>query len=253
MTDPSALTVAGPVFVIDRSAHSAPPLTPGMVAGAAVAVCPAVPADDPYTRFPVVVMPLAPAVTVWAVGALEVKIQPPPPPPPGPCALAAPACVAHASPPRPPFALRVAPASEPLGEVRTMVPPAPPPPPPSFAVRLYAAAPLAVMVPAPPTDAARISTMPPPAAPLEFGAVKLLPVPAPPPPPSTTRADVAGMATPPYPPVATPELHALPPWPPVPPLPPPPPPVFWSLAVGFPSVPPPPALAGAPRATSPPG
>ena len=32
-------------------------------------------------------------------GALEVRIQPPPPPPPGPCALAAPAWVAHASPP----------------------------------------------------------------------------------------------------------------------------------------------------------
>jgi hypothetical protein len=41
------LTDAGPLLVIDRSAHSAPPLTPGMVEAAAVAVCPMLPEVEP--------------------------------------------------------------------------------------------------------------------------------------------------------------------------------------------------------------
>src|SRR5579871_873406 len=117
-------------------------------------------------------------------------IQPPPPPPPGPCALPAPGWVAQASPQLPPFALNVAPVSEPAAEVNTMLPPPPPPPPPSLAVRLYASAPLAVIEPVPATAPARMRTMPPPAAPLLAGGFSLLLVPEPPPPPRNTRPGV---------------------------------------------------------------
>ena len=41
------MTTAGPVLVIDRSAHSAPPLTPGIAEGATAAVLPTLPGVDP--------------------------------------------------------------------------------------------------------------------------------------------------------------------------------------------------------------
>ena len=97
----------------------------------------------------------------------------------------------------------------------------------------------------------RIITMPPPAAPLLSAPELLLRVPEPPPAPITTLVTEAGNSVPPNPPMSRPLLQDLPPWPPVPPLAPPPPPEFWSFAAGFPSVPPPPALDGAPRAVPP--
>src|SRR6202022_4796696 len=80
---------------------------------------------------------------------------------------------------------------------------------------------------------------------------ELFRVPAPPPAPAVRRAAVAGKAVPPNPPTAWFEFQELPPMPPVPPFAPPPPPVFWSFAVGWGSVPPPPAVPGAPRAVLP--
>jgi len=158
--------------------------------------------------------------------------------------------VGQALAPAPPFAATVSPPSVPLKAVNTMEPPAPPPPPPSFK-GTGPVAPLEVMVPVLETLPTRIITSPPPAAPLESAPLLLFRVPEPPPPPRTTCVTDAGNCAPPKPPMSRPLFQDLPPWPPVLPLPPPPPPEFWSLAAGLPSVPPPPAVPGAPRAVPP--
>jgi hypothetical protein len=130
------------------------------------------------------------------------------------------------------------------------VPPAPPPPPPSFC-GVSPTAPFAAIVPVPETLPARTSTMPPPAPPLDSTPDELLREPAPPPPPITSRLLATGTAAPPKPPRARFEMYVLPPTPPAPAFAPPPPPEFWSFSAGSPSVPPPPALPGAPRAALP--
>src|SRR5215472_5506508 len=137
-----------------------------------------------------------------------------------------------------------------------MEPPAPAPPAPSFNTVVLPAAPLALMVPLPEIEFCDINIMiPPPVAPLLdrplFGVpVPLLLVPAPPPPPITNlELDAWAKMAPGRPPAARSEFQEFPPLPPRPPLLPPPPPVFSSLPpVGSPSLPPPPALPGAPLA-----
>jgi len=65
--------------------HSAPELEPGIPVGAtAVETMPLLPAIAPKAFASVVVVPLAPPVTLVAVAALERRMTPPPPPPPGP-------------------------------------------------------------------------------------------------------------------------------------------------------------------------
>src|SRR6202011_373116 len=134
----------------------------------------------------------------------------------------------------------------------TTLPPDPPPPPPSL-FGTTPVPPFALIVPAPVTLPVRIMTIPPPLPPLLAFVIapELFRVPAPPPAPTVTRAAVAGKAVPPKPPIARFVFQELPPIPPAPPFAPPPPPVFWSLADGCGSVPPPPAVAGAPRAVLP--
>ena len=105
-----------------------------------------------------------------------------------------------------------------------------------------------MIVPVPVSESARIITIPPPALPLDWSPAELLREPAPPPPPSVIRPASFAIPAPPKPPTGAFEFQALPPRPPSPPLPPPPPPEFWSFAAGFESVPPPPAVPGAPRA-----
>src|SRR5450759_479817 len=185
-------------------------------------------------------------------------ITPPEPPPPGPWRSGRPpASSGHASVPLPPFAAAVAPFTVPALADTTMLPPAPPPPPPSLS-GVTPTPPLAVMVPVPVSVPVRIITIPPPVPPEDANPLELLRLPAPPPPPSTTRVADAVKAAPPRPPTGRPgggwvPNQLLPPIPPWPPLAPPPPPEFSVLFTGCASVPPPPALPGAPRAASPSG
>jgi hypothetical protein len=130
------------------------------------------------------------------------------------------------------------PDSDPEPTSTSTDPPAPPPGPPSFWGTMPVV-PFAVIVPVPLTLPARIMTMPPPVPPALAWPDELLRSPAPPPPPMTSKLGVGWKAAPPKPPWFSAVAHEKPPWPPAPPLPPPPPPVFWSLADGSTSVPPP--------------
>jgi hypothetical protein len=162
--------------------------------------------------------------------------------------------VAQAVAPLPPSTSTVNPVVEPLFVTTTIVPPAPPPPPPSLS-GAGPVVPLAEIVPVPLRALARIKTMPPPTPPDDCEPAELLRVPAPPPPPITRRPTAAApKAVPPKPPRVGDTMsfngsgaQLRPPMPPAPPLPPPPPPVLRSLTVGLVSLPPPPALPGAPR------
>src|ERR1700674_5003364 len=174
----------------------------------------------------------------------------------------------------PPLTLIVTPPMPDPALINT-APPPPPPPLPSFWTVLSPLLPLALNVAAPVMMPARIIIMPPPAAPLSDklegrAPVPLLAVPAPPPPPRVSRVDPSPVtALPPNPPVLPPGFEAeasaamphpqygavitnaghqpMPTLPPPPPSAPPPPPEFSSLPAGLISVPPPPALPGAPR------
>src|SRR5208282_590135 len=202
-----------PVSVTCRSAcaHSPPERTPGVCEGTRVVwKNPAEPAREPNESPSVSVTPLFPPVTeVTAVP--DKRMTPPPPPPPGPwrCPGYPPgASVRHVLPPVPPLAVAASVVpSGPLTARKMIEPPAPPPPPASCIV-LRAVCPLADTEPVPTTEPARISRIPPPAAPLELmpagfalvgSAVPSLVVPEPPPPPIATPLMVAGYATPPNP------------------------------------------------------
>src|SRR5450755_1468969 len=154
--------------MVKSGVHSAPERTPGVWdSDTFVALIPELPLVAPYGTPGVRVVPLAPPLTLILAADPESRTAPPPPPPPGPCLLARlNAWASHASPPLPPCATTVSPLVPPACDVTIMLPPAPPPPPASFAVPLYAPAPLAEMVAVPLKFPARMITIPPPAAPL---------------------------------------------------------------------------------------
>ena len=237
-------------------ARSAQCAADGVPCGAAVPTWPGAPSAEPYCRPAVVVVPCAPPAVVRVVAEL-VRTTPPPPPPPGPCAAMLPApgaWVAQASPP--PAAVRVQGGrAEPAGQGGQHDRAAGAPAAPAVVGGELVGVGTVGRDGAGAGDPARTD---------EHDAAAGRTV-------GVGRGEVvrgAGAAaaaeqrarpgrrhrctTPAagglvgVPGVAAHARHA-------PPLPPPPPPEFSSLAGGFASVPPPPALPGAPRAASPPG